>query len=139
MFKKIDSKLVKRTITDWGKVLLLLLDEAAVAVIIIVVLRFLGIEIPWPVTIALALVLGTIVFAIHAVVVPSFRRRVVTGTEGMLGTEGEVVEPLDPVGSVIVKGERWKATSVEESIAVAENVEIVGIDGLMLKVRRKDG
>ena len=139
MGKEIDTKLAKRTITDWGKVLLLLLDDAAVVLIIIVVLRFLRIEIPLPVTIAIALVLGGLVFAIHMVVIPSFHRRVVTGTEGMLGTEGNVVKPLDPVGSVIIKGEHWKATSVGDSIDVDENVEIVGVDGLMLKVRRKDG
>lgn len=139
MGKEINTKLVKRTINDWGKVLILLLDDAAVVVIVIVVLRFLGISIPWPVTIALALVLGILVFAVHMVVIPSFHRRIVTGAEGMPGTEGRVVKSLNPVGSIIVKGEHWKATSVEDNIDVDEDVEIVGIDGLMLKVRRIDG
>ncbi len=90
-----------------------------------------------PVKIVMGLVLGTFVFIIHVAVIPSFHRRIVTGSEGMLGAQGMVVEALNPVGAIIVKGERWKAVSVDDNIEVDENVEIVELEGLTLKVKRK--
>lgn len=138
MFKKIiNIRLIKRTITDWGKVLVLLLDEAAIVLLVIVVLQFFGIRIPLPVKIVMGLVLGTFVFIIHVAVIPSFHRRIVTGSEGMLGVQGRVVEALNPVGVIFVKGERWKAVSVDDNIETDENVEVVGLEGLTLKVKRK--
>ena len=49
----------------------------------------------------------------------------------MIGLEGIVVEPLTPVGAIAVQGENWRARSVDD------NVVIVELDGLTLKVKRK--
>lgn len=116
---------------------MLLLDEAAVLVVFILILQFLGVRIPLPITISIAIILGIFVFIIHVAVIPSFRRKQVTGREGMIGAEGKVVEPLTPVGTITIKGEYWRAKSVDGSIEVDENVEIVGLEGLILRVRRK--
>ncbi|MDD4877022.1 MAG: NfeD family protein [Dehalococcoidales bacterium] len=132
-----DKGTVKRILTDWGKVLLLLLDEAAVVLLVIVVLHFFKIAIPLPTTIVLAVLLGAFVFVIHVAVIPIFHRRIVTGSQGMLGTQGRVITLLNPVGTVIIKGEYWRAKSVEDNIEVDENIEAVGIDGLTLNVKRK--
>ena len=137
MRKTIDKEIIKKKLTDWGKVLVLLLDEAAVVLLVIAVLHFFRIVIPLPVTIVLALVLGVFVFVIHVTVIPSFHRRIVTGSEGMLGVQGRVVKPLNPVGAIVIKGEHWRAKSVEDSIEVDDNVEIVGLDGLTLNVKKK--
>ena len=126
----------KRTFGDWLKVLVLLLDEAAVLVIIFVVLHFLHIQIPLPITIFLGLVIGVFVFIIHVKVIPSFHWKRVTGREGMIGLQGEVVQPLTPLGTIHVKGENWKAKSVGDYIEVGKNVEVVGIEGLKLRVVR---
>ena len=123
----------KRTFGDWLKVLVLLLDEAAVLVLIFVVLHFLDVQIHLPTTIFLVLAIGVFVFIIHIKVISSFHRKQVTGREGMIGLQGEVVEPLTPTGTIIVKGERWKAKSVD-NVEIGENVEIVGIEGLTLRV-----
>jgi len=137
MRKTIDRGAIKRTLTDWGKVLVLLLDEAAMVLLVIVALNFFRIAIPLPVAIILALVIGAFVFVIHLAVIPSFHRKIVTGTEGMLGVQGTVVKSLDPIGAVVIKGEHWRAKSVEGSIKVDEEVEIVGLDRLTLNVKRK--
>lgn len=137
MRKKIDTKSVRRTITDWGKVLVLLLDEAAVLVVVILALHFFGIRIPLPITITVVIILGIFVFIIHIAVISSFHRKQVTGREGMIGTQGRVVEPLIPVGAITVKGEYWRAKSVDDNIEVDENVEIVRLEGLTLEVKRK--
>jgi len=125
--------LKKRTFGDWLKVLVLLLDEAAVLVLIFVVLHFLDVQIHLPTTIFLVLAIGVFVFIIHIKVISSFHWKQVTGREGMIGLQGEVVEPLTPTGTIIVKGERWKAKSVD-NVEIGENVEVVGIEGLTLRV-----
>jgi len=137
MNKKIDIKLMLRIITDWGKVLILLLDEAAVIVVILLILHFLGIQIPLPIIIGGGIIAGIFVFIIHIAVIPSFHKKQVTGREGMIGEQGRVVEPLTPVGAITVKGEYWSAKSVDDSIEADENVEIVGLEGLALRVKRK--
>jgi len=137
MSKKIDTKLMLRTITDWGKVLILLLDEAAVIVVILLILHFMGIQIALPIMVGGGIIVGITVFIIHIAVIPSFHRKQVTGREGMIGAQGRVVEPLTPVGAIKFKGEYWRAESIDDNIGVDENVEIVRLDGLTLKVKKK--
>jgi membrane-bound serine protease (ClpP class) len=61
--------------------------------------------------------------------------RKTSGAEGMLGEIGEARTPLNPTGRVFVHGEHWTAQG-EEEIGAGEKVEVVGIEGLCLKVRR---
>ncbi len=137
MRQKINTNLIKRTARDWLKVLVLLLDEGAVLLLVILVLRFVGIQIPLPIIIIMALLVGAFVFIIHVAVLRSFHRPVVTGSEGMIGLQGRVVETLALTGAITVKGEYWKAKSVDDKIEVDENIEIVGVDGLALKVKKQ--
>ena len=127
----------KTTIKDWLIVLVALLDDVAVLGLVLLALWFFKVEIPLPVIIAIALLLGTFVFIIHKAIIPSFHKKKVTGSEGMIDLVGEVVEPLKPVGVVRVNGEYWKAKSDSEDIAIGEDVEVLGQNGLTLKVRRK--
>ena len=128
---------MKRTVKNWLIILVLLLDEIAAVILILLVLWALDIEIPLPLAIILALLFGVFVFIVHKAVIPTFRKKQVTGAEAMVGIEAEVIKPLTPKGMVRVKGEYWKARSVDEDIKVGEEVEILGLDGLTLKVRRK--
>ncbi len=138
MHKIIDTGTIKNTLSDWGKVLVLLLDEAAVIVLVVVILRLFKISIPLPIAIITALILGGFVFVVHLAIVPSFHKKKVTGKEGMLGAQGRIVEPLMPKGIIFIEGERWKAKSIDGNIEIDENVEVVGSEGLTLKIRRKD-
>ena len=126
----------KRTFGDWIKVLVLLLDEAVVLVLIFLLLNYFDVQIPVPITIFVLLLVAVLVFIIHIKVVPSFRWKQVTGREGMIGSQGRVVESLTPVGTINVQGELWKANSVDGGIEVNENVKVVGMEGLTLKVVR---
>jgi len=130
---------MKSTVKDWLKVLVLLLDEAAVVALVVLILWVLEIKIPLLITIPVALVLGALVFIIHKAVIPTFHRKKITGSEGMIGLKGEVTQPLIPMGTVRVGDEYWKAKSVADNIAVGEEVEILGLEGLTLKVNRKSG
>ena len=138
MNKKIDTTLMLRNLKDWGKVLILMLDEALVIAVILLILHFLGIQITLPIKIGAGIIFVIFVFIRHVAVIPSFHRKVVTGREGMIGEQGKVVKPLTPVGVITIKGEYWSAKSVDDSIETDENVEIIGLEGLTLRVKRKD-
>ena len=129
---------MNRTIKGWLLILVLLLDDVVALVLVFLVLWFLGIKISLPIVIVIALLLGTFAFITHKVIKPSFHKKKVTGSEGMIGLEGEVIESLMPVGVIRIKGEYWKAKAVGENIAVGEEVEILGLNGLTLMVRLKD-
>jgi len=129
---------MKRSIKDWLLVLVLLLDEAAAVVLVLLVLWFFKISIPLSVAIVIALLLGTFVFITHKVIIPSFHKKQVTGSEGMIGMEGEVIQSLTPVGVVRVEGELWKAKSLGEDVVVGEEVEILGLNRLTLEVKRRE-
>ena len=126
----------KRTFGDWLKVLVLLLDEAAVLAVVFLALHFFNVQIPLLLTIFLVLIIGVFVLLIHIRVIPSFHLKQATGREGMIGLQGRVVQPLTPVGAIYVKGENWKAESVGDYIEVDEDVEVVEIEGLLLRVVR---
>jgi membrane-bound serine protease (ClpP class) len=83
-------------------------------------------------------VLFTALFFLFAVGmgVRAQRRRVTTGREGLIGLEGVARGPVGAEGgSVFVRGEFWNAVS-DEAIEDGTHVEVVRVDGLLLKVRR---
>ena len=129
---------MRRSIKDWLIILVLLLDEAAAIVLVLFVLYVLGIEIPLPITITIAVVLGTFGFIIQKAVIPTLHKKKITGSEGMIGLNATVIEPLTPMGVVMVSGELWKTKSVDEDIEAGKEVEIVGLNGLTLTVKFKD-
>ncbi len=47
------------------------------------------------------------------------------------------MEPLAPVGTIIVNGECWRTKSLDDNIEIDKDVEILGLEGLMLRVKRK--
>jgi membrane-bound serine protease (ClpP class) len=63
------------------------------------------------------------------------RARPSSGREGLLGEKGLARDTIDPEGLVFVHGEYWKARS-DERIEPGERVEVVGMEGLVLKVRK---
>ena len=129
---------MKRTIKDWLIVLVLLLDEVAALVLVLLVLSFFNIRIPLWVTVVIALLLGGFAFIVHKVIIPSFHKKPVTGSEGMIGLEGTVIESLTPFGVIRIEGEYWKAKSVDENIAVGGEVEILRLNRLTLEVKCKE-
>jgi len=135
---KSDEERMKSTVADWLKVFVLLLDEAAAVVLVLLVLWFFQIRIPLWVAIVFALLLGAFAFIVHKVVIPSFHAKQVTGSEGMIGLEGEVIESLTPHGVVRVGGEYWKAKSADDDIPAGESVEILGLNKLILDVKRRE-
>jgi membrane-bound ClpP family serine protease len=121
----------------WLIVLVSLLDDAAVLVLIFLGLWFFHVKITWMIILVVALIIVAFFFIMHKAVVPGLRRRKVTGAEGMIGLTGKVTESLKPEGIIKIKGEYWNARAVEGEIKAGDVVEVLGINGLILEVRRK--
>jgi len=62
------------------------------------------------------------------------RRKVVTGVEALTGETGEVLDELDPSGTVKINGETWNAESLSRSISRGEKVRVKEMRNLKLYV-----
>ncbi len=94
--------------------------------------------------ISIPLVIGTaIVVAVSFLTIVGFALRALRlppgmGKETLVGKQGIVRDPLDPVGNIQLEGELWTAEATDENIPipVGAKVEVIGVEGLRLKVRR---
>jgi len=94
--------------------------------------------------ISIPLVVGTaIIVAVSFLTIVGFALRALRlppgmGKETLVGKHGVVREPLDPVGNIQLEGELWTAEVAEGEapVPVGARVEVVGVEGLRLKVRR---
>lgn len=64
------------------------------------------------------------------------KRKPVTGVEGLIGEIGTAITDLSPDGEIVVHGEFWKAKGVEQQIYAGNEIEVVGVDNLILTVRK---
>jgi membrane-bound serine protease (ClpP class) len=63
------------------------------------------------------------------------RGRARMGRESLVGLEGVARTDLAPEGTVHVAGEMWTASAEDGRIAEGERIQVVGVDGLRLRVR----
>lgn len=88
-----------------------------------------------PLEVATGLVIGAIFAFIVAKGLRAQRLRPATGLESLVGRQGIVRTPLDPQGTVWVAGELWTAVVDDGPISEGETVDVVGVEGLRLRVR----
>jgi membrane-bound serine protease (ClpP class) len=92
----------------------------------------------WPVLVpivgAFGLFAGFVVFAVGRTLL----LRQTAGVDELIGTVGRVVTDLEPAGKVFIRGEYWSAVAME-SIPSGSRVEVTGVEGLQLRVRRAPG
>ncbi len=69
-------------------------------------------------------------------VVKGQRRRVTTGSEGIVGMEGVAQSDVFSAGKVFVHGEYWNACS-DAQIPKGAAIRVTGIEGMVLKVKEK--
>ena len=65
------------------------------------------------------------------------RKKVVTGTEAMIGSVGEVMADFEGEGRVWIHGESWRAVS-PKAVKKGQKVQVIEKDGLLLKVELKE-
>lgn len=83
--------------------------------------------------IALALPFAAIFMILLLALLKSYRQKVYTGDQGMIGLVGVADSDIDPSGRVRVRGEYWKAYS-SSRIAAGRPVKIIAVENLLLKV-----
>ncbi|MFW6098972.1 MAG: NfeD family protein [Thermodesulfobacteriota bacterium] len=94
--------------------------------------------------VSLKLMLPTIILVggffvvVTTLAVRAYQRKPKGGSEGLLGEIGVVKESLSPEGLVFVHGEYWRAVPVppSEVLEADEKVEVVEVEGLLLKVKK---
>jgi membrane-bound serine protease (ClpP class) len=90
-----------------------------------------------PLVVGASVVTGAFFLLVVTLAVRAQRRPVATGVESLIGQVGEVRAGLTPEGMVHVGGELWSAESETGSIEPGQKIEVVGIRGLRLRVKRK--
>lgn len=74
---------------------------------------------------------------VYVLAVKAMRKPVCTGREDLLHATGMVREVRGKALMVWVKSELWSAEDGDEAMAVGDTVEVLGVDGLILHVRKK--
>ena len=83
-------------------------------------------------------VVTIIVVLVIWAVVRAHRRRATTGYEGLIGKVAVAQTPLDPHGTVLIEGERWRATAEGDRIETGEEVIVTKVEGLKLWVSKSN-
>jgi len=90
-----------------------------------------------PLVLGVALVNGALLVFVFAKALQAQRIPPAMGTSLLLGKTGEARTDLDPVGTVYVASELWTAEAQGGDIPAGSQVEIVGVDGIKLLVKRQ--
>lgn len=93
-----------------------------------------GYQIAWSLITAMTVV--TIIFftILITMAIRAMRRKVVTGREAMIGSEGEVLQILNSKELLVrIQGEIWKASSTER-MHKGQKIRVRGLSGLSLSV-----
>ena len=78
---------------------------------------------------------GSIMLALSYLVFRTQQSKPTMGMNALIGKVGEVRSELAPAGKIFIHGEYWNAQA-DTPIEVAAKVEVVGYEGMTLKVRR---
>jgi membrane-bound serine protease (ClpP class) len=94
----------------------------------------LGYGIPWSVIIPVALASGLFIFFVAGMAMKSHRRPVVSGSEELIGSSGEVLEDFDGKdGWARVHGENWRIRS-KQPLVRGQKIRVIQMDGLIFDV-----
>lgn len=95
------------------------------------------VELPLFVLILAMVAWGSFAVLRFVLVTRALRKPETPGLPSLVGSAARVLSPLDPHGTVRIKGETWTAILVEgERAEVGEEVTITDMDGLRLYVQR---
>lgn len=98
-----------------------------------------GIEISLWLIAFLAAMFAALLALLVFVIVRGQTRKIITGQEGLIGQLAVTRTVLNPKGIVFCAGSLWNAVSEEGQVEEGEEVVITEIEGLKLKVRKKEG
>jgi len=85
------------------------------------------------VVVVVAFLVFTVIWSVRA-----HQRKVSAGKEELVGRTAVVEIALEPKGVVLVEGERWTAIADKGRVEPEEEVIITKVDGLKLRVTKKE-
>jgi membrane-bound serine protease (ClpP class) len=94
-------------------------------------------SISWKAILAVAITSALFFLGVLSYAIKAQFSKVKTGREGLIGEEGLAKTDIQESGKVFVQGEIWNARS-DEPIQAGEKVLIEKVEGLILKVRKKE-
>jgi len=94
-------------------------------------------QISWSVIVGIAIMTGAFSLLVAYLAASSFRRKVVTGQEEMVGLDGKVLDWNGTSGRVLVHSERWKAIA-DRPFVPGQTIRVVKMDGLTLEIEPSD-
>ena len=93
-----------------------------------------GFGIPWTVIVPVALASALFIFFVAGMAVKSWKRPVVSGSEELVGSSGEVLADFDGKdGWARVHGENWRIRS-KQPLVRGQKIRVVSMDGLIFDV-----
>jgi len=92
---------------------------------------------PWLIATVTIVITALFAFIVNRAI-SAHRKQAKTGREELVRKTVVVKEVLDPEGTVFFKGERWAAILDKGQAELGEEVIITEVDGLMLRVTKKD-
>ncbi|MFC1903394.1 NfeD family protein [Chloroflexota bacterium] len=92
---------------------------------------------PWSLAIVIIFLVAFIVFAI-IFGIRAHRQKVSAGKEELIGKTAEASTTINPKGIVFIDGEHWTAISDKDRIEPGEEVIITKVEGLKLRVTKKE-
>jgi len=92
---------------------------------------------PWLIAI---IVIGIVAFLAVSIIwgIRAHHHQALAGREELVGKTAEVKIALEPKGIVFIQGERWTAISEKGRVEPGEEVLITKVDGLKLRVTKKE-
>lgn len=112
---------------------LLIIDEVLIVGFFIFLSIYFGLDIQ--ISVILTIFLVIIVGFIAYIFLPQLRTPV-TGVEGMIGLSGIALETLKPLGKIKIKGEIWKAESINGEINKGEKIIVEKVNNLNVVVKK---
>jgi membrane-bound serine protease (ClpP class) len=89
-----------------------------------------------PLVVAVGLFNGAFFAFIVGKAVQAQRFPLASGTGTLVGKTGEARTDLNPAGTVYVASELWTAEAQDGNISSGSSVQVVGVDGVKLMVKR---
>ncbi|HEV2461668.1 MAG TPA: NfeD family protein, partial [Ktedonobacterales bacterium] len=83
-----------------------------------------------------ALAMGGYFLLVLGAVLRARRLPYLSGAQALLGRDAVVTSDLAPRGTVRVRGEEWSAVADPSPIRAGETVEVLGVEGITLRVHR---
>jgi membrane-bound serine protease (ClpP class) len=113
-----------------------IIEEAALTVIFLVGLPEMDINLPLWLLFVVLIAWAGLAALVYRAGSRALDRKPVIGLSSMVGSRGEVVSPLAPVGLVRVKNELWAAKTEGGRIDSGEEIVVVGQQRMRLTVER---